>query len=64
MKKNHLCIKKAIAALESQNKMIRIADKSLSGSEMVEDYLSESVASSSCNFRKHKATELRTSMKK
>ena len=58
-KKSLKGIKKAIADLETRNKMIKIADKSASDWKTVEKYLSGSIASDSDDERKLRATESR-----
>ena len=57
-------IKKAIADLETPNKMIKIADKSSAGWKTVEEYLSDSTASDSDNEAKLRAAESRALRKK
>ena len=57
-------IKKVIADLETQSKMIKIADKSPGGWETVKEYLSESIASDSKDKRRLRAVESRALRKK
>ena len=56
--------KKRIADLETRNKMIKIADKSLGDWKTVEEYLSDSVANDSDDKRKLRAVESRALRKK
>ena len=64
IEKKNLCIKNTISALETQNAIIRIVDKSHSGWGTVKDYLSEKVGVRFHDFRKFRATERRTTRKK
>ena len=63
-KKSLKGIKKAIADLETRNKMIEIADKSYGGWKTVEKYLSDSIAGDSGDKRKLRAVESRALRKK
>ena len=63
-KKSLKGIKKVIADLETQNKMIKIADKSSGGWQMVKEYLSDSIASDSDGKRKLRIAESRVLRKK
>ena len=59
VKKSLKGIKKAIADLETRNKMVQIADKSPGGWKTVKRYLSDSIASDSDDKRKLRTAESR-----
>lgn len=55
---------KIVIDLKTQNKMIKIADKSRAVRKMVEEYLSDSIASVSDELKKIRAAKTRTHRKK